>query len=91
MFTNLTDSLKKTISSAVNSASSIFDMLKMLKELHVEVKELRKDVLDIKEYLGKQEEYARQMLEGSFELVEEDDLFYPNSDQNNDDDDKDMN
>lgn len=64
----------KPFEAAVNKAASIVETIRLLGEISRDLKELRKDVLDIKSYLARQEEIAKVMIEqGTF--VEEDDFF----------------
>ena len=73
---HLTNAFLKPFEAAINKAASIVETVRMLGEISRDVKELRKEVADVKEYLSRQEEIARVMIEqGNF--VDDDDYFIP--------------
>lgn len=79
--------LEKAVTASINKAASVIETIRLLGELSRDVKELRREVGEIKEYLHRQEEMARIMIEqGNFETEEM--LLGVDDD---DTDDKDMN
>lgn len=73
---HLTSAFLKPFEAAINKAASIVETIRMLGEISRDVKELRKEVADVKAYLSRQEEIARVMIEqGNF--VDDDDYFIP--------------
>lgn len=87
-FDSIIESFLAKISLAVNKASAMLKVIEVLGEVSRDLKGLRDDVKDIKEYLSRQEEIAKIMIEqGHF--GDDVDEFFDEEDEEIDD--KDMN
>lgn len=84
----ITNALLKPVEKAINKAASIVETIRLLGEVLRDLKQVKKDVEEIKGYLARQEEIAKVMIEqGNFDP--ENDPFLTIEDD--DIDDKDMN
>lgn len=73
----LTSAFLKPFEAIVNKAASIVETIRLLGEISRDVKELRMEIADVKEYLARQEEIARVMIEQGNFTESDEDFFVP--------------